>query len=306
VLGPGKDESREVRILNRILSWTEEGIQYEADPRHAEIMMHEVDCGKAISTPGVKEERPVGSEKEEWQEEMRGAEATKYRGWTARCNFLAQDRPELLYSTKEASRSMAAPRSEDFAKIKRMTRFLKGCPRMVQMFEWQDPVSEVIVYSDADWAGCGETRKSTSGGAVMIGKHLIRAWSSTQSVIALSSGEAELYAIVKATAQGIGMTSMMMDFEDDKRLTVKTDSSAAIGMCQRRGLGKVKHIAVQNLWLQDKVNTGNLFVEKVPGETNIADLMTKHLAEPRMKYLLGLMGFKATEGRAESAPQLTL
>ncbi len=86
VLGPGKDENQEVRILNRILSWTEEGIQYEADPRHSEIMIHKVDCRKAIRTPGVKEGKPVGGVKEEWQDKMRGADATKYRGWTARCN----------------------------------------------------------------------------------------------------------------------------------------------------------------------------------------------------------------------------
>ncbi len=135
---------------------------------------------------------------------MKGGDATKYRGWTARCIFLAQDKPELLYSTKEASRSMAVPRSEDFAKIKRMTRFLNGCPRMVQTFVWQDPVGDVIVYSDADWVGCGETRKSTSGGAIMIGSHMLKSWATSQSVIAFSSGEAELYAMTKAASQTIG------------------------------------------------------------------------------------------------------
>ena len=66
---------------------------------------------------------------------------------------------------------------------------------MSMKFEEQQPVD---VYVDSDYAGCPRTRKSTSGGCVMMGSHLIKSWSSTQNnVISLSSGEAELYSIVK-------------------------------------------------------------------------------------------------------------
>ena len=69
----------------------------------------------------------------------------------------------------------------------------------------------MTTFSDADWAGCRETRKSTTGGCVTIGKHTIKGWSKTQSLIALSSGESELYATLKAAAETLGMLSMLKD-----------------------------------------------------------------------------------------------
>ena len=67
------------------------------------------------------------------------------------------------------------------------------------------------VWTDTDFAGCSETRKSTSGGVAMLGTHLIKGWSSTQSVIALSSGEAEFYGIVKGASVGLGIKSLLSD-----------------------------------------------------------------------------------------------
>ena len=64
---------------------------------------------------------------------------------------------------------------------------------------------------DSDWAACRVTRKSTSGGLVMLGSHVIRTWSATQSVIAMSSGEAEYYSMVKGSSMGMGIKSIAMD-----------------------------------------------------------------------------------------------
>ena len=69
----------------------------------------------------------------------------------------------------------------------------------------------------------------------MIWIYLIKAWASTQTVVALSSAEAELYALVKASAQALGMRSLIDDFGESKDVEVKTDSSAALGICSRRG-----------------------------------------------------------------------
>ena len=69
----------------------------------------------------------------------------------------------------------------------------------------------IDVYSDSDWAGCVRTRKSTSGGVMMLGNGVVKTWSSTQTTIAQSSGEAEYYALVRAAAEGLGMQSIMHD-----------------------------------------------------------------------------------------------
>ena len=77
---------------------------------------------------------------------------------------------------------------------------------------------------DTDFAGCLKTRKSTSGGIVMLNGHTVKSWSVTQDVIALSSGEAEFYAMVKAASQSLGMRAMMQDLGigGDRVIGIKT------------------------------------------------------------------------------------
>ena len=120
------------------------------------------------------------------------------------------------------------------------------------------------------------SRKSTSGGVIMLGKHLIKSWSSTQDGIALSSGEAEYYGLVKGASVAMGVRSMHREMGLDIRIRVNTDASAAKGIASRRGLGKIRHVEVHQLWVQDKVAEGEIEVRKVEGKSNLADLLTKH------------------------------
>ncbi len=88
----------------------------------------------------------------------------------------------------------------------------------------------------------------------MLGSHLIKSWSSTQNnAISLSSGEAELYAIVKGIGTGIGIQQYMVDLGLNAELRVHTDSAAAQCICKRVGLGTQRHIAVNRLWVQEKL-----------------------------------------------------
>ena len=80
-------------------------------------------------------------------------------------------------------------------------------------------------FVDADWAGELASRKSTSGGAVQLGDHLLRSWSSTQSTIALSSGESEYYAIVKGGSQTLGLRSMLADLSFSAKIRILTDAT---------------------------------------------------------------------------------
>ena len=78
----------------------------------------------------------------------------------------------------------------------------------------------------------------------MIGSHLIKAWSRTRNHVTLSSAEAELYAMVKCTAELIGIKSMMHDWGRDKSGVLYADSTAALGIAKRRGAGKLRHIKI--------------------------------------------------------------
>ena len=139
----------------------------------------------------------------------------------------------------------------------------------------------------------------------MLGGHLLKSWSTTQSQISLSSGEAEFYGVVRASGIGLGFKSLLEDLGVQLPLRVWTDSTATMGICGRQGLGKLRHVDTQCLWIQQRVRDGSLELRKVKGEVNPADLFTKHLpSRDKVTQLLGLFNCRYEGGRAEGAPQL--
>ena len=100
----------------------------------------------------------------------------------------------------------------------------------------------------------------------MLGKHLIKSWSPTQASISLSSGEAEFYGVVKGSGIGLGYGALLSDLGLYIPLRVWTDSTATIGICGRQGLGKLRHVDTQCLWIQQRVRGATLTLRKV-GET---------------------------------------
>ena len=88
----------------------------------------------------------------------------------------------------------------------------------------------------------------------------------------------------------------------DFKLSVRTDSSAAIGICSRYGSGSIKHMDIKRLWVQEKITEDGVVVTKVPGEENPADLMTKHLDRARVDALMSRLSLVRKQGRHALAP----
>ena len=109
-----------------------------------------------------------------------------------------------------------------------------------------------------------------------MGKHLIKQWSRTQPGIALSSGEAELYALVKASTETLGMVNLCKELGYAMQGVVATDSSAAKSIATRSGSGRLKHIELNQLWIQEQASKQTLRYIKIPREANISGLMTHH------------------------------
>ncbi len=301
-LGGGQGELREMRVLNRVIQWTPAGLKYEADPRHAEIVVRGVaGAERSLSAPGTssKEFEAAPGDGESLLPERT---ASLFRSFAARANYLALDRPDISQATKELCRRMSAPKAADLRALGRVARYLAGAGRVVYEYPWQSrPV--LRVFSDSDFAGCVATRLSTSGGAVLLGTHLLKHWASTQKRITLSSGEAELGAVVRGFSEALGIQSVARDLGVELRPEVHADSSAAIGICRRSGIGKVRHLAVAQLWVQDLVRSKECSLHKVLGTENPADLMTKPLPRAEIDGHLGRLGLSRAEGRAESAPR---
>jgi hypothetical protein len=163
--------------------------------------------------------------------------------------------------------------------IKRIGRYLLGRPRLVQYFMMQPRPKYITSRCDSDHAGCVITRRSTTGLALFHGRHLLRASSNTQTVVATSSGESEFYAIVRGTSFGLGAKSMAADLGMTVELEVETDASAGRGIALRLGAGKIRHLHTQYLRVQGTFNRREAKLNKIDGDKNQADLMTKHLEQ---------------------------
>ena len=120
---------------------------------------------------------------------------------------------------------------------------------MVWYCGWQAEF-DLRAYVDTDYAGCHATRRPTSGGVLFRGQHLIKHWSTTQKHVTVSSGESELGGVVKGAAEGLGAQALALDMGIEVSLPLHADSSAAIGICRRAGIGRVRHLAVGQLWIQ--------------------------------------------------------
>ena len=155
ILGPCPEEGdvSEIIVLNRILRWcvseggTVERIEWEADPRHVDIVIAQLGLdpkSKPVATPGI---RPPAVENEAGDKQLTGEDVVRFRSVCMRIAYLAQDRPEIQFSSKEAARYMQAPTVAAWQMLKRIGRFLIGVPRVVVRYPRQPMPNIGLVYT---------------------------------------------------------------------------------------------------------------------------------------------------------------
>ena len=162
----------------------------------------------------------------------------------------------------------------------------------------------MVVHSDSDFAGCSATRRSTSGGVVMVGLHCVKHWSSTQPTVSLASAESELHGVAKAGANALGIQAVAKGLAIDLEFSILTDASAAIGIVKRRGLRQIRHLATTDLWLQERNRDKGFTVSKVLGVENLADILTKPVDRAALIKHLDAMNCHPETGKAATAPEL--
>ena len=134
-MGPGEHDAKRGIILNRIIRWTPEGVEYEADPRQAERLLEAtgLEGANAVATPGVKLLAAQYADDVELPE----SGVTGYRAQAARGNYLSSDRPDIQFAAKESCRWMSKPTKLGMEGLKRMARYLAGKPRLVFKYPFQ-------------------------------------------------------------------------------------------------------------------------------------------------------------------------
>jgi hypothetical protein len=213
--------------------------------------------------------------------------------------YLALDRPDIQFVAKEISRAMSSPTVNAYEAAKSCARYLLSCPRVVWRYPRQPMCTAVHGLTDSNWAGCPITRKSTTATHLMVGRHPVYAGCSTQTIISLSSGEAEFYGAVKTACRLLGMAALMKDVGWEAAAILATDSAAAKGMASRRGAARVRHIHCPALWLQQAVTRRVLSIVKRPGKDLSPDVGTKVGIPPAHVWeLLGHFGVVRAGGKS--------
>ena len=139
----------------------------------------------------------------------------------------------------------------------------------------------------------------------MLGIHRIRTYSKTQATIAKSSGQSELYTLVRASPERLWMGTLPSDFGAvDPRVSIEMDASAAIGIAQRNGFNKVRHVEVDDLWLNEQTARRIHPIGEIPRPQNPSDLRTKIVGAGFIEQYMKELSVYLEEGRAAVAQQL--
>ena len=227
--------------------------------------------------------------------ELDAAKATKFRSGVGILLYLAHDLIECQFVIRGLARHMSKPTERAWDILKYLVQYLLGRVEHGLLMKLEENHTsndiDLLVYSDSDWAGHKGSRKFASSCFVKVDGVLLHSSSRTQGIIALSSGEAECYASVSSSCDGIYL-SRCLQFCSGLEVKIKLllDSSSARQILSRAGVGRIRHLSVKVLWLQQKVEAKEIHVGAVGTVDNIADLGTKRLNCNTTRYLMYLCG----------------
>jgi hypothetical protein len=177
---------------------------------------------------------------------------------------------------------MHDPREVHLAALKRILRYVRGTIDLGRHIQ-RSQATDLVVYSDADWAGCPDTRKSTSGYAVFLGDNLVSWSSKRQNIVSRSSAEAEYRAVANAVAEASWLRQLLHEFHSppSKATLVYCDNVSAIYLSSNPVQHqRTKHVEIDLHFVRDKVALGAVRVLHVPTSSQYADIFTKGLPSP--------------------------
>ncbi|GJY76682.1 hypothetical protein Tco_0481798 [Tanacetum coccineum] len=216
-----------------------------------------------------------------------------YRSKIGSLMYLTSSRPDLVQAVCYCARYQARPTQKHLKEVKRIFKYLKGTINMGLWYP-KDSGFELTAFSDADHAGCLDTRKSTSGGIQFLGDKLVSWMSKKQNCTAMSSAEAEYVALSASCAQVMWMRTQLQDYGFNyNKIPLYCDSQSAIAIsCNPVQHSRTKHIHTRYHFIKEQVENGIIELYFVRTEYQLADMFTKALPEDRFKYLVRRIGMR--------------
>nr|CAN61640.1 hypothetical protein VITISV_021909 [Vitis vinifera] len=211
------------------------------------------------------------------------SDPTLFRSLAGALQYLTITRPDLSFSVNSIFQFMHAPTEDHFRALKRILRYVKGTAHHGLQLHKQS-TRDLLGYSDADWAGCPDTRRSTTGYAIFFGANLISWSSKKQSTVSRSSAEAEYRSLAVATADIAWIIQLLRDLHVTLSVPPKIlcDNQSAIFMAVNPVTRpRSKHIAIDYHFVRELVDKGTLKIDFVPSHLQLADSLTKGVTKPQ-------------------------
>lgn len=202
-------------------------------------------------------------------------------------------RSDIAYAVSVVSRYLSCPGKVHWNAVKWIMRYLKGSSTCGLLYgKTKSDKIEVMGFVDSDFAGDLDKRKSTSGYMFVLNSCLISWKSSLQSVVALSSTEAEFIATTEAVKEAMWLRGLLNElWLNQKTVQVFCDNQSAIHLVKNQMYHeRTKHIDVKLQFIRDEVGKGTVVVSKIHTSVNPADALTKSLPTAKFEFCVNLMG----------------
>jgi hypothetical protein len=274
------------------MKWTrnrKERISFLSQEAYAEEILERfgmTDC-KSVATPGVSLEIPE-SEKKSFENKTLYMQVCGSLSHLQNCT-----RPDITFAVGMACRKMQDPTEQDWMAVKRILRYIKGTSTFGIKFG--SSTDKVTGYGDADWAGCHESRKSTSGYVFLMGNGAVAWASKKQLVVALSSVEAEYISGSLAVQEAIWEKKFLEEIgvKTEKPLLYQDNQGAIAFANNPIQHARTKHIDIRHYFMKDAVAKDLVTLKYCPTHEMVADILTKHLGRIKFEEFRKSMGIVA-------------
>jgi transposase InsO family protein len=216
----------------------------------------------------------------------------KYQRLVGKLIYLSHTRPDIAYAVNVVSQFMHSPKEEHMEAVMRILRYLKGALGRGLMFRKNGHLN-VIGYTDADWAGCIDDRRSTAGYFTFVGGNLVTWRSKKQNVVSLSSAEAEFRGMVKGICELLWIRKVLTElgFEPNNEMKLFCDNKAAIDISHNPVLhDRTKHIEIDKHFIREKIDSKIIEIPFVRSGEQIADMLTKAVTGKVFNQFLERLG----------------
>jgi hypothetical protein len=216
----------------------------------------------------------------------------QYQRLVGRLIYLSHTRPNIAFAVSVVSQFMHDPKTQHMNAVLRIIRYLKGCPGRGLLYRPHGNL-KVECYTDADWAGSLEDRKSTSGYCSFVGGNLVTWRSKKQSVVARSTAEAEFRAMAHGICEILWLKILLLELGlfQTKPMILYCDNKAALDIAHNPVQhSRTKHIEIDRHFIKEKLEKREICMPFVRSSSQLADILTKGLGEKSFSSMCSKMG----------------